>query len=55
MTKKIVVPAEIYSRVAGYFRPVGQWNIGKREEYSERKKIKVPEEVYDRKAIPDVL
>ena len=28
---------EVYSRIVGYFRPVKQWNNGKREEYSERK------------------
>ncbi|KKQ66860.1 MAG: hypothetical protein A2626_03425 [Candidatus Nealsonbacteria bacterium RIFCSPHIGHO2_01_FULL_38_55] len=28
---------EIYSRVVGYLRPVQQWNIGKKTEYSERK------------------
>lgn len=39
----MLVPTEIYSRVAGYFRPVNQWNNGKREEYSERAKIKLPE------------
>ena len=39
------VPAEVYSRVSGYFRPVytngktGQWNAGKREEYNNRKTI----------------
>ena len=28
---------EVYSRVVGYFRPVKQWNKGKREEFEERK------------------
>ncbi|MCD4740298.1 ribonucleoside triphosphate reductase [archaeon] len=28
---------EVYSRVVGYLRPVGQWNNGKREEFKERK------------------
>jgi anaerobic ribonucleoside-triphosphate reductase len=28
---------EVYSRVVGYFRPVQQWNEGKREEFKERK------------------
>ena len=32
--KKIVT--EVYSRVVGYFRPVNQWNKGKKEEYNER-------------------
>ena len=35
--KQLVVPVEIYSRVVGYFRPVNQWNKGKKEEFSERK------------------
>lgn len=30
------IETEVYSRVSGYFRPVNQWNKGKREEYSER-------------------
>jgi anaerobic ribonucleoside-triphosphate reductase len=35
--KEIKVPVEVYSRVAGYFRPVNQWNKGKQEEFRERK------------------
>lgn len=35
------IPVEIYSRVSGYFRPVAQWNHGKREEFSERKSLKL--------------
>lgn len=27
----------MYSRIVGYFRPVQNWNIGKREEYKHRK------------------
>ena len=34
---ELQVPVEVYSRVAGYFRPVNQWNKGKQEEFSERK------------------
>jgi ribonucleoside-triphosphate reductase (formate) len=33
---------EIYSRVVGYLRPVGQWNDGKREEFGLRKAYLVP-------------
>jgi ribonucleoside-triphosphate reductase len=33
----IKIRTEIYSRVAGYFRPVNQWNKGKQEEFSARK------------------
>lgn len=35
--KRLVVPVEVYSRVVGYFRPVNQWNKGKKEEFTERK------------------
>ncbi|MFO8061350.1 MAG: anaerobic ribonucleoside-triphosphate reductase [bacterium] len=45
-TKKRVVkvkkvPTEIYSRVVGYFRPVSNWNEGKKEEFSKRKEFRV--------------
>lgn len=30
------MPCEVYSRVVGYFRPVNNWNVGKKQEYSER-------------------
>lgn len=29
-------PAEVYSRVVGYLRPVGQWNPGKKNEFRRR-------------------
>jgi len=41
MSKERKVPVEVYSRVVGYFRPVNQWNKGKREEFSERKHFTV--------------
>lgn len=28
---------EVYSRVCGYFRPVTDWNKGKKEEFKDRK------------------
>lgn len=31
---------EVYSRVVGYFRPVQNWNDGKREEFRDRKVIR---------------
>jgi ribonucleoside-triphosphate reductase len=34
------VPMEIYSRCSGYFRPVSNWNPGKKSEFSERRKMK---------------
>lgn len=36
---------EVWSRVTGYLRPVKNYNIGKKEEYFERKKFKVVEKV----------
>lgn len=30
-------PAEVYSRITGYYRPVQNWNAGKTEEFKERK------------------
>ncbi|MDR2178055.1 MAG: hypothetical protein LBP20_08475 [Treponema sp.] len=30
-------PAEVYSRIVGYYRSVRNWNRGKREEYDERR------------------
>lgn len=39
--RKIVgVPTEIYSRIVGYYRPVQNWNEGKKKEFSERKTLK---------------
>jgi ribonucleoside-triphosphate reductase len=35
-------PAEVYSRIVGYYRSVKNWNRGKREEYGERRLFKVP-------------
>jgi len=35
--KEIRIRTEIYSRIAGYFRPVSQWNRGKCEEFSDRR------------------
>ena len=35
---------EVYSRVVGYLRPVGQWNEGKQAEFDDRR-------VYDQSSI----
>jgi len=34
---------EVYSRIVGYFRPVHRWNIGKKEEFNERKNFIIDE------------
>ena len=36
-------PAEVYSRIVGYYRSVRNWNRGKREEYGERRLYLVPD------------
>lgn len=45
--KELKIKTEVYSRCSGYFRPVEQWNPGKREEQSERRSLQfnlAPEE-----------
>ncbi len=40
-SKKVrAIRAEVYSRVVGYYRPVQDWNEGKKEEFKERKYLK---------------
>lgn len=39
--EKLVIPCEVYSRVVGYYRPVRNWNVGKQEEFKDRKTFKV--------------
>jgi ribonucleoside-triphosphate reductase len=36
-------PAEVYSRIVGYYRSVRNWNRGKREEYGERQLYRINE------------
>lgn len=36
-------PCEVYTRVVGYLRPVSQFNLGKQQEFKERKEFKVKE------------
>lgn len=38
------IPCDVYSRVVGYYRPIQYWNEGKREEFKDRKYLKVEEE-----------
>lgn len=37
------VPCEVYSRIVGYLRPVRDWNVGKQQEFAERKMYNVRE------------
>ena len=41
---KCKAKVEVYSRVVGYYRPVQQWNEGKREEFKQRKTFKLVED-----------
>ena len=38
MSEKYIVkiPTEIFSRVVGYYRPVQNWNKGKKQEFADR-------------------
>ena len=36
---KCGLKTEVYSRVCGYFRPVSNWNKGKKAEFAARKKF----------------
>jgi ribonucleoside-triphosphate reductase len=38
-------PCEVYSRIVGYLRPVRQWNLGKKQEFKQRKEFKIPKVV----------
>ncbi len=38
-------PAEVYSRITGYYRPVQNWNDGKTQEYNQRKKYDIANSV----------
>lgn len=48
MPEKCDAKTEVWSRVCGFFRPVTQWNKGKREEYRERTPYKVEVDHGDR-------
>ena len=41
-------PTEVYTRIVGYYRPVKNWNPGKRAEYDERKLFTQPSQPADR-------
>ena len=46
--EKRYVPCLVYSRIVGYLTPTSQWNIGKRQEFKERKVFKQPEATSER-------
>jgi len=38
---KCKAPVEVYSRCVGYYRPVQQWNPGKKSEFADRRMFAV--------------
>lgn len=42
MKKQCDAKVEVYARCCGFFRPVQCFNIGKKEEYKERKNFVIP-------------
>ncbi len=45
-------PTEVYSRITGYYRPVQNWNVGKAEEFKERKTYDIPHSKLTRHGVP---
>ena len=41
---------EVFSRVTGFFRPVQTWNEGKTEEFNDRKRYGVSDEMVSENA-----
>jgi len=39
------VPVETFTRVVGFFRPIANFNPGKRQEFEERVYFKLPEDL----------
>ena len=37
-----VQACEVWDRIVGYFRPVSQWNAGKRAEFDKRRRYAMP-------------
>lgn len=44
MSTRCSAKTEVYSRVCGFFRPVQQWNKGKKEEFRDRREYVVEED-----------
>ena len=44
VTEQKRIPCEVWSRIVGYFRPVRNWNDGKRKEFKDRVNYVVPKE-----------
>ena len=49
MSEKCKERTEVYSRVCGFYRPVAQWNKGKKSEFEDRKEY-IPQQFPDRES-----
>lgn len=43
MKGKCKCKTEVFSRVVGFYRPIQEWNIGKQEEFHDRKSFTLDE------------
>jgi ribonucleoside-triphosphate reductase len=43
--KRCQQKTEVFSRVVGFYRPVQQWNKGKKEEFESRKEFYVSSKI----------
>ncbi len=53
--ENLVIPCEVYSRVVGYFRPVQNWNKGKKQEFLERNIFRIDPSLFrvkERELVP---
>lgn len=49
-------PAEVYSRITGYYRPIQNWNAGKAQEYCDRKNYSIfKEKEIGQKVVKELL
>lgn len=44
MSQKCQARTEVWARVCGFFRPLNQWNKGKRQEFADRKTYQVTDQ-----------
>lgn len=43
--KPCTAKTEVYSRCVGFYRPVQEWNLGKKEEFKDRLEYDIKEEI----------
>ena len=46
-TAEARVPCEVYSRIVGYLTNIGGWNVGKQQEFEDRRVFDVSEVLGD--------